>query len=291
MTDPTRAALRTRLIHALEGECDGLAVDGERAEAILQYVLGDPPAPIDMVLHCPVCGRQHIDAPEYESAREDPFPAFGEDPAMSWGNPPHRSHLCAGCGHIWRPTDVPTNGVAAVKTKGKNDSPVKAPQPVAQGDVPPVLVRDLAEIIGVGVPSVCAALLEIGRPPRSTNMAIGGEEAVAVAKRLAAAPAEVVGEPVAWSPDLTYPGYSQTRVWANGAPHQKDIDYWRKEGYGITLAYTAPPARQALTDEQIDKIIFDCNDFLYMQDMHPRRERAIARAIERAHGIGGKGGK
>src|SRR5574340_600312 len=23
-----------------------------------------------------------------------------------WDNPPHRSHLCHGCGHIWRPADV-----------------------------------------------------------------------------------------------------------------------------------------------------------------------------------------
>lgn len=40
--------------------------------------------------------------------------------------PVHRSHLCrpedGGCGHIWRPADVPTNGVDAIKTKGKADS-------------------------------------------------------------------------------------------------------------------------------------------------------------------------
>lgn len=60
---------------------------------------------------------QHIDAPES-------LP-FGNVPRIGdWHNPPHRSHLCAGCGHIWRPADVATNGVAAIKTKGKNDSPV-----------------------------------------------------------------------------------------------------------------------------------------------------------------------
>ena len=179
--------------------------------------------------------------------------------------------------------------------------PAAAPQPVAQGDVPPVLVRDLAEIIGVGVPSVCAALLEIGRPPRSTNMAIGGEEAVAVAKRLAAAPAVAVGEPVAWSPDLTYPGYSQTRVWANGAPHQKDIDYWRKEGFGITLAYTAPPVRQALTDERIDRFEEACirrfiarnprTEFEHREhDAAEIKYEAARSEIERVNDIGGKGG-
>ena len=48
--------------------------------------------------------------------------------------PAHRSHLCrpedGGCGHIWRPADVPTNGVAAVKTKGKADSPTVTPRAV-----------------------------------------------------------------------------------------------------------------------------------------------------------------
>ncbi|TBR76167.1 MAG: hypothetical protein EPN64_09160 [Burkholderiaceae bacterium] len=56
---------------------------------------------------------QHIDTPEH------------------WGGKveTHRSHLCVpaagGCGHIWRPADVPTNGVIAVTTKGLNDSPLQ----------------------------------------------------------------------------------------------------------------------------------------------------------------------
>lgn len=66
------------------------------------------PAPIDMVLHCPACFLQHIDAPDERTP--------------GWKNEPHRSHLCHGCGYIWRPADVPTNGVAAVKTTGKADS-------------------------------------------------------------------------------------------------------------------------------------------------------------------------
>lgn len=65
------------------------------------------PQVIDMVLHCPHCGHQHIDA---------------VNTASGWMNPPHRSHLCHCCAHIWRPADVYTNGVAAVQTVGKNDS-------------------------------------------------------------------------------------------------------------------------------------------------------------------------
>ena len=44
----------------------------------------------------------------------------------------HRSHLCHGCGHIWRPADVPTEGVAHIETVGLNDSPAlirSAPDP------------------------------------------------------------------------------------------------------------------------------------------------------------------
>jgi hypothetical protein len=74
--------------------------------------------PINMVLHCPVCGAQHIDAPS-----DDAYD--GNSP--TWTNPPHRSHLCANCGHIWRPADVATNGVRAVQTRGKNDSPPPTP--------------------------------------------------------------------------------------------------------------------------------------------------------------------
>lgn len=76
-------------------------------------------APIDMVLHCPECGVQHIDAPEETDPATWTAERYG-----NWNNPPHRSHLCHACGHIWRPADVCTNGVAAVKTQGKSDSPI-----------------------------------------------------------------------------------------------------------------------------------------------------------------------
>lgn len=62
--------------------------------------------PIPMVLTCPVCRFQHIDKPE---------------PDRGWTNPPHKSHLCHGCGIIWRPADVATVGVEAV-SRGKDDT-------------------------------------------------------------------------------------------------------------------------------------------------------------------------
>lgn len=66
-------------------------------------------SPIPMILFCPACGLQHIDAPDERT--------------LDWTNPPHKSHLCHGCKHIWRPCDRPTNGVAEITTQGKADSP------------------------------------------------------------------------------------------------------------------------------------------------------------------------
>lgn len=74
-------------------------------------------APIDMVLHCPDCGMQHIDAPS--ETREI---RGGELCIDRWDNPPHRSHKCGACGCIWRPADVATNGVREIKTRGTADT-------------------------------------------------------------------------------------------------------------------------------------------------------------------------
>jgi len=80
--------------------------------------------PIDMVLFCPACGTQHIDASEYERDLGKGNTSRTND---VWTNPPHRSHLCSSCGHIWRPADVPTNGVERVTTSGQADSPIITP--------------------------------------------------------------------------------------------------------------------------------------------------------------------
>lgn len=91
--------------------------------------------PIPMILFCPSCGLQHIDGPD---GRKAPAVGPGID-VVSWTNPPHRSHLCNGCEHIWRPADVPTNGVASLHTIGKADSfpalRVQLARPVGPGDV------------------------------------------------------------------------------------------------------------------------------------------------------------
>ncbi|HYD38081.1 MAG TPA: helix-turn-helix transcriptional regulator [Allosphingosinicella sp.] len=77
--------------------------------------LPDERAPIDMLLFCPKCGVKHVDDPEPGMVRK----GVSEEP---WTNPPHRSHLCHACYTIWRPADVPTNGVERLKTTGKADT-------------------------------------------------------------------------------------------------------------------------------------------------------------------------
>jgi hypothetical protein len=105
--------------------------------AFARALLGAQP-PIDMILHCPNCGLQHIDEPEDD---DDDYKAtvLSGRQTPRWTNPPHRSHLCHDCDHIWRPADVPTNGVKVIQTKGKADSPVaesQAAQPSTLPDKP-----------------------------------------------------------------------------------------------------------------------------------------------------------
>lgn len=76
--------------------------------------------PIDMILHCPECHQQHIDGPWQYGQPLTNDQITGVEPV--WTNQPHRSHLCHHCGTIWRPADVPTNGVASIQTRGKADT-------------------------------------------------------------------------------------------------------------------------------------------------------------------------
>lgn len=109
------------------------------AGAAMTSIIGLNQTPIDMVLHCPKCGTQHIDEDNHEELRIEAA-ELGVDregervlerwiEEREWSNPPHRSHLCQNrkCGHIWRPADVPTNGVAAIKTAGTKDDPITSP--------------------------------------------------------------------------------------------------------------------------------------------------------------------
>ena len=88
----------------------------EFLESLLSQGAQGEAAPIPMLLFCPKCGEQHIDAPD-DTSENEPY----RHPGM-WDNPPHRSHLCRACSCIWRPADVATTGVKAISTKGKADN-------------------------------------------------------------------------------------------------------------------------------------------------------------------------
>lgn len=93
---------------------------------------------VDMLLFCPQCFEQHIDN-AMPDVCETCGKSLSEHPAVgtataecfvfkTWLNPPHRSHRCGSCNHVWRPSDVPTNGVQRLETKGNADG---SPRPVA----------------------------------------------------------------------------------------------------------------------------------------------------------------
>lgn len=105
------------------------------ADVITEAKKYEQPKPIDMILPCPSCGTLHVDAPEPDICecghllhQDHEYSYCSMDSCecnefkVVWTNPPHKSHKCYGCGIIWRPADVPTNGVADTKTKGENDT-------------------------------------------------------------------------------------------------------------------------------------------------------------------------
>jgi hypothetical protein len=102
--------------HCGSAKCEGRKTHSTLPRLIASFVISDvvntvldvfENVPIDLILFCPACHEQHIDAPE---------------PEKGWTNPPHKSHLCHKCGTVWRPCDRQTNGVRSIKTLGVNDT-------------------------------------------------------------------------------------------------------------------------------------------------------------------------
>jgi hypothetical protein len=83
-------------------------------------------APLDIVIFCPRCNVQHIDAadPNCETCGRPPDQHFENAGCefKEWTNPPHKSHRCKNCNLVFRPADVPTNGVLSARTRGGNDN-------------------------------------------------------------------------------------------------------------------------------------------------------------------------
>lgn len=122
-------------------------VDNGEVRSVTSYnefkqALEAPDSPIDMVLFCPACGTQHIDAPDMQpcvagcmmakdyglAAMEGHHCSEGcmymREGSPRWTNPPHKTHECQNprCGHKWRPCATHfTNGVEDVEL-GSSDS-------------------------------------------------------------------------------------------------------------------------------------------------------------------------
>lgn len=84
--------------------------------------------PVDMLLWCPNCFEQHVDEAKpdvCETCGVEENALHEEDAGCghftAWLNPPHKSHRCNFCNHVWRPSDSPTNGVLKLETQGKAD--------------------------------------------------------------------------------------------------------------------------------------------------------------------------
>lgn len=81
-------------------------------------------APIDMLLFCPRCHRQHIDVADEVcdvcGGRPSACKALGhrpenDRPEWAWKNPPHATHACKFCHLNWRPSNANTNGVESLR--------------------------------------------------------------------------------------------------------------------------------------------------------------------------------
>lgn len=84
-------------------------------------------------------------------------------------------------------------------------------------------------------------------------------------------------EPVGWR-------WNERGHWFDWTTDWTHYERAKSMGFSIEYAYAAPPRRQPLTQQQIDKIIMQHTGG-FIGGMHFVH---LARAIERAHGIGGE---
>lgn len=105
----------------------------------------------------------------------------------------------------------------------KRDTP-----PAQAAACQPLLVRDIADMFGTNVPEVCKAFEAVGFGPRSTNMAVTPDEAVAVAKHLT--PAQAAAD----ARDASY--YRMLRDMPEEAPSKGlEVTIWDGEGSGDAI--------------------------------------------------------
>jgi hypothetical protein len=99
----------------------------EKVNARIRELEARLASPVDILLFCPNCAEQHVDEAKPEVCETCGYKQVGCSCAefTAWLNPPHKSHRCNYCNHVWRPADAPTNGVAAIQSKGQRDGDVR----------------------------------------------------------------------------------------------------------------------------------------------------------------------
>lgn len=151
--NPARVVIRRKdgktaaIVYAVVDNIKG--ADGGFYPAVKFEMRGvDPvsePIPLESIVFCPVCARQHIDEPDLEIAelaqlrKEHELSSLGDKPYSIaaeklgrlleleakekelWSNPPHKSHLCQFCGTTFRLVDGYTVGVESI-TPGERDT-------------------------------------------------------------------------------------------------------------------------------------------------------------------------
>lgn len=88
---PTKDALCSKW-DARIGKWDARIGIGIRSIAKMLREQMSAPAPVPMLLTCPMCTKRHIDEGEFATKG-------------------HHTHACQSCGHVWRPALVETVGV------------------------------------------------------------------------------------------------------------------------------------------------------------------------------------
>jgi hypothetical protein len=158
-----------KAVALLLAELNRMDMDEARDKAVSKLATSHDAEPVPMVLHCPKCGVQHIDASNEEEVRitaaERGFVVGSRDwedfiEKNEWLNPPHKTHQCQSCKHEWRPFDYATTGVASMIVSGFDLRGADAT--LKEGEKPLVETCDKAPAGGLcsrhkGHPGPCAA--------------------------------------------------------------------------------------------------------------------------------------
>ena len=153
-------------------------------------------------------------------------------------------------------------------------------------DCEPVLVRDLAEILGRAVPDVMSAFIVAGLAPHSPNMAVSGEDALAVAAVLKTQRQDC--EPI-------YQWRMNDGQWLD---QTRSLYYSRvdagEEKSRLRIVYVAPPKREPLSEDDISlaaiKLLGENRQWVALVNAVPigGELRPFCVALVRALGIGGQ---